>query len=98
MRDEPILFNHVKGESAYLMFWTTTFNCLRSIRSLKSRYPNLELMVFDKKEIIAYKYDCPDDLCSLNLDESGWQIYDKKRFSAAIWINNVMLIYTISPD
>ena len=98
MRVEPIFFSHVKGEPAYLMFWKTTFNCLRSIRSLKSRYPNLELIVFDKKEIIAYKYDIHEDLLFLNLDESGWQIYDKKRFSAAIWVNNAMLIYRISPD
>jgi hypothetical protein len=83
-------FSYVKGEEAYLILWRETFKCLWAIERIESCFPNLELIIFENKRIVAYKHDCPVDLPCMKMEESEWEIYTKKSFSAAIWANNIM--------
>jgi hypothetical protein len=38
-------FMYISGESAYQKLWKDTFNCLISMRYLKTLYQNLEIMI-----------------------------------------------------
>ncbi|MBW6479722.1 MAG: hypothetical protein K0B37_09860 [Bacteroidales bacterium] len=93
MKKPSVEFNCVKGERAYHILWRETFNCLCSIDSIKTCYPNLKLILFENKRIIAYKYDCPVELPCLRLKKMEWEIYTEESFSGAIWLNNVLMIY-----
>jgi hypothetical protein len=90
MRKPSVEFNYVKGEKAYLILWRETFNCLMSIDRIESCFPNLELMLINKR-IIAYKFDCPVDLPCMEFKEMDWEMYTKRSFSSAIWVNKMMM-------
>jgi hypothetical protein len=81
MKEEKTEFNHINGELAYQIFWDKGFRRKRSLESIKSVYLNLELMMFNKKWIAAYRYDTPDDLKWMKLSDGEWKIYDKYSFN-----------------
>jgi hypothetical protein len=86
-------FTHIKGELAYQVFWEKTFNCQKSLNSIRNSYWNLELILYDNKGIVAFRYEIPENLKWAISYDGEWQIYDIKIFSADIWLTNVMQIY-----
>jgi len=74
---------YIAGESAYQKLWKDPFNCMISMRYLKTLYQNLEIVVSDNQDIMKYRYFRPDclDISDL-IAESG--IYMMKNRSA--WI------------
>ena len=93
MKRLPTDFTHIKGEQVYQILWDKTFNQLISIRSLKRLYENLELIVFENKRIIAFRYDHPESLKEFISTVGVWQVYDERSFSTDIWLNNVLKVY-----
>jgi len=93
MKRQTTDFTHIKGEQAYQILWDKTFNQLISIRSLKRLYENLELIVFENKRIIAFRYDHPESLKEFISTGGVWQEYDERSFSTEIWLNNVCEVY-----
>ena len=81
MKKEKTEFTHVKGELAYQIFWDKGFRRKKSLEYIKSVYLNLELMMFNKNWIAAYRYDTPDDLKWMKLNDGEWKIYDKSSFN-----------------
>ena len=89
---------YVSGESAYQKLWKDPFNCMISMRYLKTLYQNLEIVISDNQDIVKYRYFRPDCLDISDPDSGIWHIYDEKSFSLDIWLNNILVIYRdISP-
>ena len=86
-------FMYISGESAYQKLWKDPFNCLISMRYLKTLYPNLEIVVSDNHDIVEYRYFRPDCLDISDPDSGIWHIYDEELFSLDIWLNNILVIY-----
>ena len=82
-------FIHIKGEQAYQILWDKTFNQLRSIGSLRRLYENLELIMFENKQIVAFRYDYPESLKEFISTDGEWKEYNESSFSSEIWLNNV---------
>ena len=93
MERQMTCFTHIRGEQAYLILWDRTFNQMISIRSVKQLYKNLELIMFDNKQIIAFRYKYSKRLKEFISTSGEWQEYDESAFSTAIWINNVLKVY-----
>ena len=93
MKRQTTDFTHIKGEQAYQMLWKKTFNKLISIRSIKRLYENLELIMFENKYIVAFRYNYPESLKGFISTDGEWKEYDERSFSTEIWVNNVCKIY-----
>ena len=86
-------FMYICGEPAYQKLWNDIFNCLVSMRYLKTLYQNLEIIVCDNQVIVAYRYFRPDCLDISDPDSGIWHIYDEESFSLDIFLNNILVIY-----
>jgi hypothetical protein len=86
-------FSHVKGESAYLLFWKKRFNCLIYMSTIESCYLNLELIVYDGKAIVAFRYDTPEDMKWMYSNDGEWQSHDLESIRGVIWLSNVLQIH-----
>jgi hypothetical protein len=84
---------YISGEPAYQKLWKDPFNCLVSLRYLRTLYQNLEIVVDDDQAIVAYKYFRPDCLDISEPDSGIWHIYDGESFNLDIWLNNILVIY-----
>jgi hypothetical protein len=93
MKRQTTDFTLIKGEQAYQILCDKTFNNFISIRSLKRLYENLELIMFENKHIVAFRYDYPESLKEFISTDGEWKEYDERSFSNAIWVNNVCKIY-----
>ena len=93
MKKQLAGFTHIKGEMAYQILCDKTFNNFISIRSLKRLYENLELIMFEKSNIVAFRYDYPESLKEFISTAGEWKEYDERSFSTAIWLNNVLKVY-----
>ena len=93
MKRQTTDFTHIKGEQAYQILCDKTFNNLISIKSLKSLYENLELIMLKNKHIVAFRYDYPESLKEFISTGGVWQEYDERSFSNEIWLNNVCKVY-----
>lgn len=86
-------FMSISGEAAYQKLWKDPFNCLVSMRYLKTLYQNLEIIICDNQAIVAYRYFRPDCLDISDPDSGIWHIYDEESFSLDILLNNILVIY-----
>jgi hypothetical protein len=93
MKKQLASFTHIKGEQAYEILCDKTFNNFISIRSLKWLYENFELIMFENKQIVAFRYDYPESLKEIISTVGEWKEYDERSFSTAIWLNNVLKVY-----
>ena len=84
---------YISGEPAYQKLWKDPFNCLVSMRYLKTLYQNLEIIIYDNQAIVAYRYFRPDCLDISDPDSGIWHIYDEESFNLDIWLNNILVIY-----
>jgi len=62
MKRQSTDFTHIKGEQAYQILCDKTFNQMISIKSVKRLYENLELIMFENKHIVVFRYDYPESL------------------------------------
>lgn len=72
---------HLTGDQAYFIYWLVKYNCRVSIPSIKAIDQNLEILVTDEGDFLAYRYDCPIEMAGLALGDGKWHIYHPKRLS-----------------
>jgi len=70
-------FKHVQGEDAYLMYWLQVYHCKANPTLMMEIHKNLELIVDDAGEILAYRSDLPDDMKWMVLNDGTWQCNQK---------------------
>ena len=85
-------FTHVQGEDAYLMYWMQIYRCKANPTLMKKIHKNLELIVDDAGEILAYRSDLPDDMKWMVLNDGRWYINHKVRIPKSSKIKLEQLI------
>ena len=65
--------HHLQGEQAYQIYWQQFYQCRPRLSSVMAIDLNLEIIVDDAGELLAYRYDHPDDMQGLVLNEGQWR-------------------------
>ncbi len=69
---------HITGSLAYFLYWSIEFGCLISITFLRSQCINLEIILSEDDNLLAYRYDKPDGSKVLIVNEGQWDMHDPK--------------------
>jgi predicted adenine nucleotide alpha hydrolase (AANH) superfamily ATPase len=65
---------HFKGDQAYILRWIMCYDCRIRISSLKAHEKNLEVFVTEKGDMLAWRYDHPEEIKRLIKDDGKWEI------------------------
>jgi hypothetical protein len=71
-------FKHLQGEDAYLIYWLQIYRFKSSLSMIKSLQLNLEIIIDAAGDILAYRFDLPDNMKWMVLNDGHWQIYKEE--------------------
>lgn len=64
--------NHLTGDKAYLIYWLVIYDCQVSLSSIKAIDQNLEIIVNNAGDLLAYRYDYPIEMSGMVSDDGEW--------------------------
>ncbi len=65
-------FELVTGTAAYLI-WYIYNDCHIKLKTLMNFDRNLELIISDRGDVFAYRYDHPEEMVHMVLDDGKWK-------------------------
>jgi len=77
MEANESIFRHITGSQAYLIRWVDFYDCRLRISSIMALERNLEVIVTNEGEVVAYRYDPPEDMKVLLKGEGEWLIAEQ---------------------
>lgn len=69
--------SQLTGEQAYLIFWIAKYDCQVKLSTVTALHDNLEVIMNDEGELLAYRYDDPDELKGLVKGTGEWQYFSQ---------------------
>lgn len=78
---------HITGSLAYFIYWSIEFGGLISMTFLRSQCINLEIILSEDDDVLAYRYDKPDVSKVLIVNEGQWVKHDPEFDSHRIKLN-----------
>jgi hypothetical protein len=63
---------HLTGDQAYLVFWICVYDLQVRLSTVIALHENLEVIVSDEGDLLAYRYDNPSDLKDLVKGDGEW--------------------------
>jgi hypothetical protein len=73
--------HNLTGAQAYLVYWLVVYDCQVSISSIEAIDQNLEIIVNDEGDLLAYRYDYPIEFSGMTLGEGEWHFNNPKGLS-----------------
>jgi hypothetical protein len=64
--------HHLTGEPAYLIYWRMVYDCKPKLSTVMAIDQNLEIIVNDEGDLLALKYDYPDNMKGMVIGEGQW--------------------------
>lgn len=61
------------GFQAYLIYWSQFYECQVKLETVMAIDLNLEIIVDDNKELIAFRYNYPEDMSWMVKSNGQWQ-------------------------
>jgi hypothetical protein len=83
--------HHLTGDQAYLVYWLIVYDCQVSISSIEAIDQNLEIIVNDEGDLLAYQYDHPIEMSGMVIGDGEWHLYNSEGLSnnAIIYLQNI---------
>lgn len=69
---KQITFERIRGEAAYLI-WYIYNDCRVKLETLMAIDRNLELIITNHNDVLAYRYDHPRDMTHMVKNDSKWR-------------------------
>jgi len=69
------------GDQAYFVYWLVVYDCQVSISSIEAIDQNLEIIVNDEGDLMAYRYDYPIEMCGMVIGDGEWHLYNPEGLS-----------------
>lgn len=71
-------FEIIRDERAYLIYWVDN-GCSVKLDTYYAIYKNLEIIISDSNELLAYRYDHPHDMVNMIGDDGCWRYTDESQ-------------------
>jgi len=86
MKSNGSNIHHFTGTKAYFIYWIAVYDCFVSISTIMAIDMNLEIIVNDDGDLLAYRYDYPETMAGMVKNEGQWQIHNPKLDSNKNWL------------
>jgi hypothetical protein len=73
--------HHLTGDQAYLVYWLVVYDCQVRISSIEAIDQNLEIIVNDEGDLLAYRYDHPIEMSGMVVGDGEWHVYNSEGLS-----------------
>jgi hypothetical protein len=73
---------HLTGEPAYLIYWRMVYDCKPKLSTVMAIDQNLEIIVNDEGDLLAYRYKHPEDMKGMVWGDEEWRINNEKHISS----------------
>lgn len=77
MKTKSSQIQHLKGEQAYVLYWEQVYKCRPRLQSIKAIDLNLEIITDENQALLAYRYDPPDDMLGMEIDNGLWCLHEE---------------------
>jgi hypothetical protein len=65
----------LSGEPAYIMYWLKFYEYKVTLSTVMALDTNLEIIVDDTGELLAYRHDCPGELSGMVKSDGEWSYW-----------------------
>ena len=69
--------NHLTGYQAYLIYWMQFYDFQVRLEAVMAIDLNLEVIVDDEGDLLAFRYEYPEDMAWMVKNDRQWQYYEK---------------------
>lgn len=76
---------HLKGMEAYKIYWEQYYQCRPRISTIMSIDVNLEIIVDSDFKLLAFRYDHPEDMKWMVINDGHWQVWKESDFALDLW-------------
>ena len=87
---------HLTGEQAYIVYWMAFHECKVALSTIKILNLNLEVIITDDGELLAFRYEPADELKPLVKYDGEWIRYKEENISPTTRLALEEMIYECS--
>jgi len=81
MKNRTQTLHHLTGDHAYLIYWQQVYHCKPRLSSIMAIDLNLEIVIDEEQNLLAFRYDLPDEMQCLVSNRGKWQYINDNKLS-----------------
>jgi len=86
---------HIIGSEAYQIYWQQYYQCRPKLSTIKAIDLNLEIIIDSEGELLAYRYDHPEKMKWMVINDGQWKIWKERDIGLDVWDELKIIICSV---